>query len=427
MKTVLFRIALVSLATTLCVACATSEPEQSLEKPVTSNTAAEAKPAETKPTPPEESPAERVRRVHFGATVWDTHADTLGRMLEDGVDIGVRLDDGHIDLIRMKEGGLDVQVFAAWVEPGYWPDKAKDRAVKMIDTLHATVAKYPDRMGFAPTVKDARRLVSEGKVAALLGIEGGHAIEDDLGALEMFYKKGVRYMTLTWWNNTNWADGSGDEPKWNGLNDLGRKVVKEMNRLGMIVDVSHASEDTFWDVLEIATKPVIVSHSNTRALNDHHRNLTDKQLKALAKNGGVIGINFVAGFLDQEFLRAYKKMKQKLKPDTDAIMAKYKKDPMRGRKERWKFLEKKAAELLPPVPLERVIEHIDHAVKVAGIDHVGIGSDFDGFTIGARELKDCTKLPLITEKLLARGYSEEDVTKILGGNFLRVFEENIGQ
>ncbi len=416
MKMFLFEFTLVSVAIILGMACVKNEPE----------------PAKTKPAPPKETPqketaAQRVKRVHSDATVWDTHADTLGRMLAEGVDIGTRLDSGHIDLVRMKEGGLDVQVFAVWVEPDYWPDKAKDRAVKMIDLLHATVAKYPDRIGFAATINDVQRLVSENKVAALLGIEGGHAIEDDIGALEMFYKKGVRYMTLTWWYNTNWADGSGDEPKWNGLNDLGRKVVKEMNRLGMVVDVSHVSEETFWDVLEIVTKPVIASHSNTHALNAHHRNLTDKQLKALAKNGGVIGINFVAGFLDQEFSLAYKKMKQKFKPETDAILAKYKKDTNRGLKESWMFLQKKAAELLPSVPLERVIDHIDHAVKIAGIDHVGIGSDFDGFKIGASELKDCTKLPLITEKLLARGYSEEDVTKILGGNFLRVFKENIGQ
>ncbi len=420
----LYKSAILVLPTVFCLAgCADPKPD----RPAAPSISSEAeKPRKESPVESAETPAERLKRVHFGSTVVDAHADTLGRILDDDVDIGGRLDDGHVDLVRAKEGGLDIVVFAVWVGPEYWPDKAKKRAVEMIDALHATVATHPDKMGFAPTVAAAEKLATDGKLAAFLGIEGGHAIEDNLEALKMFHDKGVRYMTLTWWNNTNWADGSGDKPKWHGLNELGKRVVQEMNRLGMVVDISHASDETFWDVLEVTKKPVIASHSNTRALFDHHRNLSDDMLRALAKNGGVVGVNYVAGFLDSEFAGRADALRAKLKPELDAIKKKHKGDPKKGRKERWKYYSEKMREL-EPVPLDRVIDHIDHAVQVAGVNHVGLGSDFDGFSVGPKELTDCSKLPLITEKLLARGYSEADIKKILGGNFLRVFRQNIGE
>jgi membrane dipeptidase len=397
---------------------------------------AETTPAATSPTdaalqaeappPAPETAAERTARVHREAIVLDTHCDALMKVVDEGVDLGQRSDEGHVDFVRMAEGGLDVEVFAVWVEPDYWPDRAEQRALQMIDSLHDTLARHPDKAALALTAAHARAIVDQGKVAAFLGIEGGHAIEDDKAALALFHKKGVRYMTLTWWNNTNWADGSGDKPKHHGLTDLGREIVREMNRLGMVVDVSHASEETFWDVIETTSKPVIASHSNARALFDHHRNLSDDMLRALAKNGGVIGINFVAGFLDGEFNKASDKLRAELKPQMDALKKKYKKNPGEGRKRRWALWREKAASL-PPVALDRVIDHIDHVVKVAGVDHVGLGSDFDGYTVGPAEIEDCTSLSLVTQKLLERGYSEEDVKKILGENFLRVFEANFGK
>jgi membrane dipeptidase len=418
------------LCTLSLLACGPSTTEQAPDvaehevAPV-SETAETPEPVPPEPTPTETA-AERAARVHREAIVFDAHCDAVMKVVDDGVDLGVRSDEGHVDYVRMAEGGLDVEVFAVWVEPEYWPNKAKQRALQMIDALHRSFESHADKIGLARTVADARRLVAQGKLAGFIGIEGGHAIEDDKSALEMFFDKGVRYMTLTWWHNTNWADGSGDKPKHHGLNDLGREIVREMNRLGMVVDLSHVSDETFWDVLEVTDKPVICSHSNTRALADHHRNLTDDQLRALAKNGGVIGINYVASFLDSDFNAASNKLRARLKPRMDKLKQKFKHDPREGRRRRWALWREKAAEL-PQVPLDKMIDHIDHAVKIAGVDHVGLGSDFDGYSVGPQEIEDCTSLPLVTVKLLERGYSEEDVRKILGGNLLRVFEANFGR
>jgi membrane dipeptidase len=416
------------LALTSLTACGPGEPARApTEPPAAAATLGDAAVEQVEaPEPEPETAAQRLARVHREAIVLDTHCDALMKVVDDGVDLGQRSEEGHVDFVRMAEGGLDVEVFAAWVEPDFWPDKAKQRALQMIDALHATLARHPDKAVLARTVADARRIVGEGKLAAFLAIEGGHAIEDDKAALALFYDKGVRFMTLTWWNNTNWADGSGDKPRHHGLTDLGREIVREMNRLGMIVDVSHASEETFWDVMETTAKPVIASHSNARARFDHHRNLSDDQLRALAKNGGVVGINFVAGFLDGEFNKASDKLRAKLKPQMDALKKKHKTNPQEGRKQRWALWREKAADL-PPVTLDRVLDHIEHVVKIAGVDHVGLGSDFDGYTVGPAEIEDCTSLSLVTQKLLDRGYSEEDVKKILGENFLRVFEANFGK
>lgn len=374
---------------------------------------------------PAESPEERARRVHFDSVVMDAHCDSIMRIIDDKVDLGVRTDEGHIDFVRMKEGGLDVQVFAVWVSPDHWKKGAKKRALDMIDAFDRNVAANPDLATKVLDVPSARRAVADGKIAAFLGIEGGHAIEDDPKNLAMFYDRGVRYMTLTWWNNTNWADGSGDKPKWHGLNKKGEEIVREMNRLGMIVDVSHVSEETFWDVMEITDSPVIASHSDARALNDHHRNLSDDMLRAVAKNGGVVGVNYVAGFLDGAFMEGREKLKKALAPRLAALEKKYRKDPSKAREEQWALTNEESRRQLAPVHLSTVVDHIDHIAKVAGVDHVGLGSDFDGFGLGAAELSDCTKLPLITRMLVDRGYSDEDIAKILGGNFLRVFEEVI--
>jgi membrane dipeptidase len=368
----------------------------------------------------------KAQALNQKAFVFDAHCDTVMRILEKGVDLGVRSDEGHIDIPRMQAGGLNAQVFAMWIEPDYWPHRAAFRTLQFADAMFRTLEKHPDKLGLALTVKDARRLVKAGKLAVFLGIEGGHAIEDSLATLRMFHRLGVRVMTLTWWNNTNWADGSGDKPEHHGLTDFGKQVIREMNRLGMLIDVSHVSDETFYDVLKVTTKPVMASHSCTRVLCKHHRNLSDKMLKALAKNGGVIGINYYLGFLDPEVNRQEEKRWKELDPKIDKLKKKYKNDKktfIEKRRELYRSHRRKPSK----VPIDRLIDHIDHAVKVAGVDHVGLGSDFDGCSITPVGLDDVSDLPLITEKLLERGYSEKDLEKILGGNLLRVFAAAIGE
>jgi membrane dipeptidase len=369
---------------------------------------------------------ERAREINQQALVFDAHCDTVMRILEQGVDLGVRSDEGHIDIPRAREGGLNVQVFAMWVEPDFWPHRAAFRTLRYTDAMYRTIEKHSDKLGLALTVRDARRLVKQGKLAVFLGIEGGHAIEDSLATLRMFHRLGVRVMTLTWWNNTNWADGSGDKPKHHGLTEFGEQVVREMNRLGMVIDVSHVSDETFYDVLRVTTKPVMASHSCTRSICKHHRNLSDKMLKALAKNGGVIGINYYLGFLDPEVSRQEEKRWKALEPRLQELNRKYKNDRKtltEKRRELYRSHQRKPIR----VPIDRLIEHIDHVVKVAGVDHVGLGSDFDGCSITPTGLDDVSDLPLITEKLLEGGYSQEDIRKILGGNLLRVFEAALGE
>jgi membrane dipeptidase len=364
---------------------------------------------------------ERALRVHRSAIVVDTHSDTTTRMLDEKFDVGEQAKDGHMDLPRVKEGGLDAQFFSIYVDKKYVKEGGSARrALDMIDALYRQVAIHSDRMEMAYTVDDVRRITKQGKLAALMGIEGGHAIENSLGALRMFYRLGVRYMTLTHTNTNDWADSAGtidDDPatlqRWHGLNDLGREVVGEMNRLGMLVDISHVSDETFWDVMEVTKAPVIASHSGARALANHPRNLTDDELRAVAKNNGVVMVVFYDTFLDQrridETLR--------LRPERRAVADKYKDDPAAQEKALDAF---DAAHALPVTPLKVLIDHIDHVAKVAGVDHVGLGSDFDGGITTPQGLRDVRDLPEITYALLERGYSDEDVRKILGGNILRV-------
>lgn len=414
-------IALVALLT----GCGQSDPAPA---PAPEPPAPAAPESEAQPDAPAPKldPTARARALHEEALVFDSHGDTLMRVVDEGYDLGERHDDGHLDFPRMKEGGLDAHVFAVWVDPGEFEGQLWERATKMIDAFHEQLKKHPDQAGLALTAGDARRLVAEGKRAAFLGVEGGYPLECKLERLKEMYDRGVRYLTLVWWNNTCYADGSGDEPKWDGLNETGEEVVREMERLGMIVDLSHASEATFFDVMKVATKPAIASHSNTAAVAVHHRNLTDDQLRALAKNGGVVGINYVAGFLDEGYGKLSHELWQRLKPRFKEFKKQYADDPEKGREVR-KALWDEQSKGFPVVKLDAVIDHIDHAVKVAGIDHVGLGSDFDGYGTGPEELTDASQLQLLTERLLARGYSEEDVKKILGGNFMRVFGEVLGE
>ena len=364
------------------------------------------------------------RRIHDQAIVIDTHMDTLQRVLMQHADLGVRSKDGQADLDRFREGGVDAQFFAVWVDPMYAPYHAARRTLQLIDAMQGVLDKYPQRIELARTASDIRRIVASGKLAALMGIEGGHAIQNDLSLLRTYKRLGVAYMTLTHSNTNDWADSSTDKPRWGGLNDLGRQVVREMNRIGMMVDISHTSDDTVRDVLEVTTKPVIASHSSCRVISNHPRNLSDELLKAIGANGGYVGINFYPEFLDQQY--------------RDAVLAQQK-DVLGTLNERRELPPEKLDELaparafsfaedmgVPRPPFERILDHIDRAVKIAGIDHVGIGSDLDTIPTPAG-LDDVTDFPKITEGLLARGYTEDDIRKILGGNLLRVLEQATGK
>jgi membrane dipeptidase len=371
----------------------------------------------------------KVKEVHFKAIVVDGHCDTIGIVLDNGVDLGVRNTRGHIDIPRMIEGGLDVQFFACFVSPRYMPDHCVKRTLDMIDALYREVAKYPDRIEIARNSEDVTRINKEGKIAAILAIEGGHAIEDDLATLRNFYLLGIRYMTLTWMNNNNWADASGPEqsiPNHGGLTDFGRDVIREMNRIGMIVDVSHVADSTFWDVIEVTNKPIIASHSCCYALNPHYRNLKDDQLKALAKNGGVIGINYAPSFLSNRYFIESERLGRGIRPKVEELRKRYKDQPD-VMWEKIMALYRENRGKIKPVPLSALIDHIDHAVKIAGVDHVGLGSDFDGISDTPIGVEDASKLLNITRELLKRGYTEEEVRKMLGENFIRVLKENVGK
>jgi len=365
--------------------------------------------------------SERARQLHMRAIVVDTHDDTTQRLISDQkFDIGARNANGNIDIPRMREGGLDALFFSIWTPGDVIGPTAVKRAMDQIDAVREAVRAHPNDLMLATTAAEIRRAAGEHKIAALMGMEGGHMIDDDLGLLRGYAALGVRYLTLTHSLNTNWADSSGDKPVHNGLTPFGKDVVRELNRLGVMVDISHVADKTFYDALEITKAPVIASHSSCRAIANAPRNMTDDMLRALAKNGGVVMINYHAAFLSEEFRAAPRS--PEFQAQSDAIAKKC------GANEACSILEGERLNrdamqkgLLPKVSWEKIIEHIDHAVKVAGVDHVGLGSDFDGATMPFG-MEDASKLPRITEALLNKGYSETDVLKILGGNLLRVME-----
>jgi len=367
--------------------------------------------------------APNARDVHERAIVVDTHADTTQRLIFDPkFNIAERHGDGNIDIPRMRDGGMDALFFSIWVPSEVTGPIAVKRAFDQIDAVREAVRQHPDALMLATTAADVRKAVSEKKIAALMGVEGGHMIDDDIRQLRNFAALGVRYMTLTHFKNNNWADSSTDKPQHNGLTAFGKDVVREMNRLGMMIDISHVADKTFFDVLALTTAPVIASHSSSRVIANHPRNMTDEMMKALARNGGVIMINYHAGFLSEEFRVAAEK------EHGDVVTAMSAMSKKCGGNEACTTMESEridhelmAKGTLPKVGWEKIVEHIDHAVKVAGADHVGLGSDFDGATMPLG-MEDVSKLPKITEALLAKGYSPQDVTKILGGNILRVME-----
>ena len=361
--------------------------------------------------------------IHQQAIVVDTHADTTQRLIFDPTfDIGARHRDGNLDIPRMKEGGLDAVFFSIWVPSDVTGLPAVKRTLDQIDAVREAVRTHADTLVLATSGTDVRRAAADHKIAALMGIEGGHMIDDNLRLLRNYAALGVRYMTLTHFKNNNFADSSTDKPAHNGLTPFGKDVVREMNRLGMMVDISHVADKTFYDVLALTTAPVIASHSSCRALTDHPRNMNDDMLRALAKNGGVIMINYHAGFLSEDFRVASEKQHGDIVAAMSAMSKKC------GGNEACSTLEGErldheamAKGQLPKVGWEKIIEHIDHAVKVAGVDHVGLGSDFDGATMPLG-LEDVSKLPKITDALLSKGYAPPDVDKILGGNILRVMD-----
>jgi membrane dipeptidase len=374
----------------------------------------------------------RAEKLHRSSIVIDTHNDITSPLADQGFDLGSSGFDKdgklttHTDLKRMKEGGLGAEFFAVYVGKEFVSKKPSEgggaarRALDIIDVVTEQVRRHPESLEMAGTAADIRRIKRQGKIATLMGIEGGHAIEDSLRTMRMFYKLGIRYITLTHTNTNDWADSSGDindatVQHHNGLTDFGREVVREMNRIGMMADVSHVSDKTFFDVVEVSRAPVIASHSSCRALANHPRNMTDEMLKAIAKNGGVVMVNFYDGFLDPRKVE----LAARTRTVQEELTKQFPNDPKHVTDEIEKF---RKANDPGKTPLSLLIDHIDHIAKVAGIDHVGIGSDFDGVPLNGlpEGMEDISKLPNITYELMKRGYSDADIKKVLGENFLRV-------
>lgn len=372
--------------------------------------------------------AQDYKKIHEKAIVVDSHNDILTACIEKKVSMDQMLKGKtHSDLNRFKEGGLDVQLFSVWCDgnqpsPNAWANRE-------MDTLDAVAKRNPDKIVIVQNVKEIKQAVKQGKIAAMFGVEGGHMMEDNLDNLDKMYARGTRYMTLTWNNSTSWATSAMLETTkkdslaatHKGLTDFGKQVIRRMNELGMMVDLSHVGEQTFWDAIHTTTKPVIVSHSNAYALCPIFRNLKDEQILAVGKNGGVIDLNFYAGFVDSSFMRKEMKFAQSHAAEVDSLI--------RSGVQRDYALtiisEKYANETNANRPaLGMLLDHLDYIVKLIGVDHVGLGSDFDGISVAPQQLDDVTSYPLITKALLERGYTKKDISKIMGGNILRVLAAN---
>ena len=370
-----------------------------------------------------DSIADRAHKLQFSSIVLDTHDDTTQRFFTKTFDIAKRNPDGHVDIPRMREGGMNAIFFSIWIDGRIMGPPAVQKALDQIDAARETVRKNSKDMVLARTAEDVRQAHKQGKIAALIGVEGGHMIGNDIRVVRIFADLGVRYMTLSHFYNDEWADSSTDKPAHNGLTDFGRDVVREMNRRGMLVDISHVADKTFYDALEVSKAPLIASHSSCRALCDHVRDMSDDMIKALAAKGGVIQINYEKSFIDQAYKDAYEKETGGVVQHLSELTKSCNNDEACISREMAKLQQKLTAEgKLPHVSWERIVDHIDHAVKLVGADHVGLGSDFDGADM-PEGLEDCSKLPKITEALLRKGYSDSDVRKILGENTLRVMEQ----
>jgi membrane dipeptidase len=367
--------------------------------------------------------SDKAKKLHFSSIVIDTHDDTTQRLLDPHFDIAVPHTDGNIDIPRMRDGGLTAIFFSIWINGKILGPNAVKQALDQIDAVRETVRKHPNELVLATTAEDIREAKKQKKIAALMGVEGGHMMGNDLAVLRTFAALGVRYMTLTHMQNNEWADSSTATPEHNGLTEFGKDVVREMNRLGMMVDISHVSDKTFYDALAVSKAPLIASHSSCRALCNAARDMTDDMIRDLAKHGGVIQINYHVGFLSQQFRdfevahpEVEKEISEEVKKrcGTDEACIEVTGDQV--------VRDFMKAGKLPKVDWTLIVDHIDHAVKIGGIDHVGLGSDFDG-AVMPLGMQDATHLPQITDALLKKGYSDADIRKILGENTLRVLTE----
>jgi membrane dipeptidase len=362
-------------------------------------------------------------RVLRKAIIIDTHADTPQMMRDENYDLARPASPYMLSIPKMRAGHLGAEFFSIWVDVDWPPQDLIHRALDLMDVVDEQVARHSDSLQLATTAADIERIHGQGKIAILMGVEGGHIIEDDLHVLDIYYRLGARYMTLTHTKNNSIGDSSGDKPHWNGLSPFGRQVVDRMNRLGMMVDISHVSDATFYAALAASRAPVIASHSSCRALCDVPRDMTDDMIRALAKNGGVMDINFYPAFLDQKFADGYQKISSQMEA---AVAAARKQRGAEGKKLSYPEeteIQRRFESQLPLPNYTRIADHIDHAVKIGGIDHVGLGSDFDGIEATPRGMEDVSHLPALVEELARRGYSEQDLYKILGGNVLRVMRQ----
>ena len=366
-------------------------------------------------------------RLHRESLVVDLHCDTLLR-LKKGIDISIRDTVGHIDIPRLREGGVDLEVFACWIPASTPLEQCRPNVDEMIDTLKAQVSRNQDNIGICTSSAEAESLFSQNKIAAFIGIENGVAIANDLANLEHFYKRGVRYMTLTHSESSSWCTSSNDDdPLFDGLTDFGEDVVRKMNELGMIIDISHASVRASEKVLALSKSPVIASHSCVYAICPHYRNLTDDQIRAIAKSGGVIGINFYSAYLSKNWYAAVDSFKAAHKAEFDKADSLYGNDYAKKQMALSGLYDEMDTILSKhPVDVSDVVDHVDYIVKLVGSDYVGLGSDFDGVHSLPNGLVDVSMMPNVTRELVKRGYNVEDIRKILGGNFMRVFKRVCG-
>ena len=363
-------------------------------------------------------------RVLAKAIIIDTHADTPQMMLDENYDLGDADSPYMISIPKARTGHLGAEFMSIWVGVDWPKDDLIHRALDLIDVVDSQVALHSRDLALAGTADDVVRIHRQGKIAILMGVEGGHIIQDDPRMLDLYYRLGVRYMTLTHTKNNGIGDSSGDQPHWKGLSDFGRQVIERMNRLGMMVDISHVSDDTFYAAVAASKAPVIASHSSCRSLCNAPRNMTDDMLRTVAKNGGVVDINFYDGFLDQNFADAYKKVEGAMEAEVKAAREQRAREGKRLTYLEESKIDEKYYAGLPIPSYTRIADHIDHAVQVAGVDHVGLGSDFDGISgLAPRGMEDCSKLPDLVRELAHRGYSEDDLVKILSGNVLRVMRQ----
>lgn len=413
-------VVVVLIALSLSSFAQASAPAQSAPQPQSTSTA--------KPTAARQGASTTWRATHNSTLVVDTHADTPGRFVDENFDLAQDAGKGHMDFAKIKAGNLGAEFFSIWVDPKVYKGQEIKRALDMIDSVYEQARLHPDKMIMAYGTQDIYSAQRQHKLAALLGVEGGHAIQGDIRVLRDYYRLGVRYMTLTWSNTNELGDSSGDlndtaVQHHNGITDFGRQVVREMNRIGMIVDISHVADKTMYQALATSRAPVIASHSSSRVLTNVPRNMTDDMLVALARNGGVAQVNFYCGFISQKWVDTAKKLQEEKDPDYVKVQELFRAERTPETMKELFAAEAALEKKLPRPPLSDLIDHINHMIKVAGVEHVGLGSDFDGIDCAPQGIDSVADLPKVTEALYQRGYKAADLQKILGGNLMRVFSD----